>query len=57
MNSLRVWKDVADAVIVDDMAAADNAKRLVEHEQRLRERKREAEGTRLRGIFGSFAIL
>lgn len=44
MNSLRVWKDVADAVIRDDMVAADIAKRKVEHEQRIRERKREQEG-------------
>lgn len=45
MNSLRMWKDVSDAVIRDDMFAADNAKKKVEHEQRIRERKREQEGT------------
>lgn len=51
MNSLRVWKEVADAVIIDDMTSADNAKRQVEHEQRLREKKREVEGAAYGGVY------
>jgi ribosomal protein L21 len=51
MNSLRLWKEVSDAVIRDDMFAADNAKRKVEHDQRIREKKRELEGADYKAVY------
>jgi len=51
MNSLQVWKAVADAIIQDDMIAADNAKRKVEDEQRLREKTRELEGASYKALY------
>jgi hypothetical protein len=43
-NSLRQWKEVSDAIVKNDMVAADIAKKKIEKLQRLREKKREQEG-------------
>lgn len=36
LSSLHIWKDVSEAIVADDMAAADNCKRLIEEAQRKR---------------------
>jgi hypothetical protein len=43
-NSLRQWKEVSDAIVKNDMIAADLAKNKIEQLQRVREKKREQEG-------------
>jgi hypothetical protein len=43
-NSLRQWKEVSDAIVKNDMIAADLAKNKIEHLQRIREKKREQDG-------------
>jgi len=43
-NSLRQWKEVSDAIVKNDMVAADIAKKKIEQLQRDSEKKREQEG-------------
>jgi hypothetical protein len=51
MNAMRVWKDVCDAIIKDNMQVADQAKKRVEAEQRTRERAREALGSTYQAVY------
>jgi len=44
LNSLRIWKDVSNAIIKNDMVSADDFKKKIEHEQRVRAKKRELSG-------------
>jgi len=53
LNSLKLWKPVADSVILNDMEAADLAKKKIEHEQRIREKNRETDGESYKGIYFS----
>jgi len=51
MDSLKLWKPVADPVIRDDMWEADLAKKKIEHDQRVRERAREQAGLEYKGVY------
>jgi len=44
MDSLQLWRPVAKAIVDADMWAADEAKKTIEQNQRVRERAREASG-------------
>jgi hypothetical protein len=44
MDSLKLWSPVAAPIIAADMWAADQAKKVIEQDQRIREKKREADG-------------
>jgi hypothetical protein len=50
-NSLRQWKEVSDAIVKNDMIAADLAKNQIEQLQRVREKKREREGEEYHGTY------
>jgi len=51
MDSLKLWKVVADPIIVDDMWTADLAKKAIEQAQRVKEKKREAAGLEYEGVY------
>lgn len=51
MDSMKLWKPVADPIIKDDMWAADCAKKEIEQAQRVREKAREAEGAEYKGVY------
>jgi len=44
MDSLKLWRPVAQAIIDADMPRADEEKKVIEQAQRVRERRREAAG-------------
>lgn len=50
-DSLKLWKSVADPIIIDDMWEADLAKKKIEKEQREREKIRKAEGREYEGFY------
>lgn len=51
MDSLKLWKPVADPIIKDDMWEADLAKKKIEQDQRIREKAREHDGLEYKGIY------
>jgi len=50
-NSLRQWREVTEAIVKNDMATADIAKKKIEQLQRVREKKREQEGEEYEGTY------
>jgi hypothetical protein len=51
MDSLKLWKPVADPIIKDDMWEADLAKKKIEQDQRIREKAREHAGLEYKGVY------
>jgi len=51
MDSLKLWKPVADPIIENDLWKADLAKKKIEQEQRVRERAREAAALEYKGVY------
>jgi len=51
MDSLKLWKTVADPIIRDDMWEADLAKKKIEQDQRVREKAREQAGLEYKGVY------
>jgi len=51
MDSMKLWKSVADPIIADDMWTADMAKKKIEQAQRLREKERERLGQEYKGVY------
>jgi len=50
-DSLKLWKPVSDPIVADDMWTADLAKKKIEQDQRVREKKRIAEGIEYEGVY------
>jgi len=51
MDSLKLWKPVADPIIRDDMWEADLAKKKIEQDQRVREKQREKAALEYKGVY------
>jgi len=53
-NSLKLWKPVKDAIIINNMPLADEEKKKIEAAQRLREATRRVNKTTTKGAYFSF---